>query len=146
MPLAPHPQRPRQLARQLARIQARYQRHAAELAHLGFMLKGSLVQRFLTCSTPSCRCHADPPQLHGPYWQWSRRVQGKTVSRMLPAEEVPRYREWMENAHQFETIVAEMHALSVQAAALLTEQQRASSQTSHLDTRPTQARKSAARR
>lgn len=138
MPLGPH--------RQLARLRDRYRQHAADLAQVGFMLKGSLVHRFLPCGTPSCRCHADPPQLHGPYWQWSRRVQGKTVSRMLPEEQVPRYQEWMENRKRFEQIVAEMHELSAQAAALLLEQERASSPTQRTTQQRAKPGKSAARR
>lgn len=133
-------------ARQLARVRERYQQLAAELAQVGFMLKGSLVQRFLPCGTPGCHCHGDPPQLHGPYWQWSRRVQGKTESRMLTADQLPRYQEWMENGKRVETIVTAMHDLSAQAAALLLEQQRASSTSPRNAPRRTKARKSAARR
>jgi len=28
----------------------------------------------------ACRCHADPPQLHGPYHQWTRKKNGKTAT------------------------------------------------------------------
>lgn len=142
MPLGPQ----RQLARQLARVRERYQQRATELAQVGFMLKGSLVQRFLPCGTPNCRCHADPPRLHGPYWQWSRRVEGKTVSRMLPEEQVPRYQKWIENGKRFEMIATEMHDLSAQAAALLLAQERASNPTAHPDKRRATSRKSAAQR
>lgn len=137
---------PRAPERRLARLRARYQKHAAQLARVGFMLKGSLVQRFLTCGTPSCRCHTDPSRVHGPYWQWSRAVGGKTVSRMLPEDQVPRYQEWIENRKRFEQIVAEMHELSAQAAALLLEQERASSPTQRTTQQRTKPGKSAARR
>lgn len=110
--------------RQLARLRERYQKRAAELAEVGFMLKGSLIERFLTCGTPNCHCHADPPQLHGPYWQWSTRVQGKTVSRMLSEDQARRYREWIENWKRFEKILATMHDLSSQADAILLAQER----------------------
>lgn len=138
MPLGPQ--------HQLARLRARYQQHAAALAQVGFILKGSLVQRFLPCGTPGCRCHTDPPQLHGPYWQWSRRVQGKTVSRILPEDQVPRYQEWIENGKRFEAIVTQMHDLSARAAALLVEQERAPSTTPSAARRRLKPRKSAARR
>lgn len=38
--------------------------------------------------TPGCRCKADPPQLHGPYWQWTRKVAGKTVTLPPPQSAV----------------------------------------------------------
>ena len=120
------PSTDRQLERQLARLRTRYQQHATALTRVGFALKGSLVQRFLSCGTPGCHCHAEPPQLHGPYWQWSRRVRGTTVSRMLRDPQVPRYQEWIENGKRLDGIVTAMHDLAAQADALLHEQERVS--------------------
>src|SRR5438876_11717341 len=95
--------------RELARLRARYAKHAAELTKVGFMLKGSVVQRFLPCGNPGCRCHGDPPQLHGPYWQWTSKVRGKTVSRMLSADHARRSREWIANWKRFEQIAEVTH-------------------------------------
>jgi len=132
--------------RQLRRLRERYRKHAAELAQVGFILKGSLVQRFLPCGTPSCRCHADPPRLHGPYWQWSSKVAGKTVSRMLSEDQARRYQQWMANGKRFAEIVNKLHNLSSQADAILLAQERTSAKT-HTTSRPrTKTRKSAARR
>ena len=39
---------------------------AAELAQIGFALPGTLTERPMRSGHPNCRCHADPPQLHGP--------------------------------------------------------------------------------
>jgi hypothetical protein len=115
--------------RQLARLQARYQKQAAELAHLGFMLKGSVLQRFLPCGNPGCRCHADPPRLHGPYWQWTSKVAGKTVTRMLNPQQARRYRTWIANGKRFKTIVQKLHHIADQADAILRVQERKSPDT-----------------
>ncbi|MDP3773500.1 MAG: hypothetical protein Q8Q85_04470 [Gemmatimonadales bacterium] len=137
---------PRAPERRLARLRARYEKHAAQLARVGFMLKGSLVQRFLTCGTPSCRCHTDPSRLHGPYWQWSRAVGGKTVSRMLREDQVRRYQEWIENWKRFDKIVAKVHDVSSQADAILLAQERESRDRNNTSRHHPQPRKSAARR
>jgi hypothetical protein len=137
---------PPSLDRHLARLRARYHQHVAALATVGVILRGSLVERFLPCGTPGCRCHADPPQLHGPYWQWSRRVQGKTVSRMLQEAQVRQYQEWIENGKHFDTIVREMHDLSAEIATLLLAHQRASGPSAPSATRRAKPRKSAAQR
>jgi DNA-binding transcriptional MerR regulator len=43
-------------------------RLAAELAAAaGPALPGALTVRAYACGKPACRCHADPPALHGPY-------------------------------------------------------------------------------
>ncbi len=46
---------------------------AADLAQTGFALPGTLTERMTRCGYPGCRCHADPPRLHGPYHQWTRK-------------------------------------------------------------------------
>src|SRR3974390_730771 len=28
-------------------------------------------RRYPRCAPPGCKCHADPPQPHGPYYQWT---------------------------------------------------------------------------
>ena len=54
--------------------QARAARIAVGLASTGFALPGTLTERMTRCGHPTtCRCHADPPRLHGPYHQWTRR-------------------------------------------------------------------------
>jgi hypothetical protein len=114
--------------RELARLRARLDEQAQELTRVGFRLKGSLLQRFNRCGTAGCSCKADPPQLHGPYWQWTSKVKGKTVTRVLKEEEVSRYREWMENARRFDEIVRNLQALSDEADRILRSSLRQSGQ------------------
>src|SRR4029077_3468880 len=56
---------------------------AARLADLSYALPGSLADRLTRCGYATCRCHADPPQLHGPYHQWTRKKDGKTATLIL---------------------------------------------------------------
>jgi hypothetical protein len=89
------------------------------LAQVDFIAKGSVTQRHLPCGKPTCHCHADPPQLHGPYWQWSSAVEGKTVTRSLTEDQARLYREWIANRKHLEAILEEMHAIASQATELL---------------------------
>ncbi|MBI4842438.1 MAG: hypothetical protein HY803_15495, partial [candidate division NC10 bacterium] len=79
--------RPRSIDARLERLEQWHRALAAELADLGLMLRGSIAQRLTRCGTPGCRCKADPPQLHGPYWLWTRTVAGKTVTVQLRPEQ-----------------------------------------------------------
>jgi hypothetical protein len=101
----------------LDRLHRRHRQLARELAAIGPVLKGSVVERFTPCGNPNCRCNADPPQLHGPYWQWSTAVNGKTVTRRVDPEDVPLYLEWIDNRKRVEAILAQMHELALEAAA-----------------------------
>ena len=53
----------------------------ARLTGTAFALPGTLADRMTRCGYPGCRCHADPPQRHGPYHQWTR----KKTARPPPA-------------------------------------------------------------
>ncbi len=98
------------------RQQARSARIAAELASLGLALPGTLIERHVRCGKPGCRCHAGPPALHGPYWQWTRKVAGKTITRLVPDEQVADYRQWIANDRRLRDLVAELEALTLAIA------------------------------
>lgn len=98
----------------LDRIRAGYETAKAKLAEIGFTCEGSLIERYTTCNHPNCRC-ADPQQRHGPYWQLSWKHAGKTVSRILPAEDAALYRQWIANRRRLQTALEEMRDLSRQA-------------------------------
>jgi Family of unknown function (DUF6788) len=117
-------------ARRLHAYQARIQQLASDLSGTGFVSSGSVVHRFVPCGKPGCRCQADPPQLHGPYWQWSRVLRGKTVTRRLTENQARLYQEWIANRRRLTSILAEMDKVSQQAATILL---REAAQTGHVD-------------
>src|SRR5258706_15818226 len=95
---------------------ARAARIAAELAGLGFALPGTLIERHVRCGKPRSRCRAAPPALHGPYWQWTRKVAGKTITRLVPDEQLDDYRQWLGNHRRLRVLVAELEALTLAVA------------------------------
>jgi len=70
-------------------------------------------ERYFSCTHAGCHCHADPPVLHGPYIQWSRKVAGKTTSRTLSPEQVADYQEWFDNKRRLRALVHELEELSL---------------------------------
>lgn len=99
--------------------QAEAARIAAELAAIarsGQVLPGSLTQRRTRCGRSNCGCHADPPRLHGPYWQWTRKVAARTICRWLSAEQHDDYQAWIDNDRRLRELLARLEALG--AAAL----------------------------
>jgi hypothetical protein len=66
---------------------------------------------------PRCACKADPPALHGPYIQWTRTVNGKTVTRLLTQAQYQAYAPWFANARRLRTLAAELEALSLHEMA-----------------------------
>jgi hypothetical protein len=93
----------RRIAADLARV----------LARTDFVLPGSLIQRTTRCGNPNCHCHADPPRQHGPYTQWTRKVAGKTVTRLLTADQLASYEPWLDSQRRLRSLVTELETLSL---------------------------------
>jgi hypothetical protein len=99
--------------------QARAAAIAAEIAALtaaGFALPGTLADRMTRCGRPNCGCHADPPRLHGPYHQWTRKKDGKTATRILTDDQLADYQPWFDNHRRLRELIAELEALSLDIA------------------------------
>jgi len=99
--------------------QARAARLAAQIAQTaqaGLILPGTLTERMTRCGYPRCRCHADPPALHGPYHQWTRKIGGKTVTRILSDDQLTDYQPWFDNQRRLRELIAELETLSQEIA------------------------------
>ena len=106
----------------LAGYERRYRELAAQLAEIGLISAGSITRRYTHCATPGCKCHGDPPQPHGPYYQWTAKVKGKTVTRRLNAEEAKLYQEWIDNDRNMRRVIAEMRQVASKASELLVKE------------------------
>ena len=99
--------------------QAQARQIASELAAIaatGMVLPGSITARRTRCGRDGCGCRADPPRLHGPYWQWTRKVAAKTVCRWLSHAQRDDYQVWIDNDRRLRDLLARLEALG--AAAL----------------------------
>lgn len=101
-----------QVPRETRRAQ---QRIASQLGDIGFALPGSITERMMRCGKRACRCKADPPQLHGPYIQWTRTVNGKTVTKLLTPQQLARYQPWLDNARLLRDLATQLETLSIEA-------------------------------
>ena len=106
-------------ASRLATYERRYRDLLGELSALGFVSAGSVALRYNRCGKPSCACHADPPRPHGPYWQWTAKVNGKTVNRRLNEREAQLYQEWIDNDRRLRRVVDDLHRVAAKATRLI---------------------------
>jgi len=97
-----------------AALERRRAKITAEIAALGLPLPGSLVERRTRCGNTGCRCHADPPQPHGPYLTWTRKVEGKTVTRTLDTAQADALRPLLDNSRRLRELTTELEALALQ--------------------------------
>ncbi len=85
----------------------------ALIARSGKVLPGSIGERRTRCGRPNCACHGEPPRLHGPYYQWTRKVAAKTVGRWLSPEEAERYRPFIENDRRMRELLGRLEAIGL---------------------------------
>jgi hypothetical protein len=93
--------------------QAARNKIAAQLAATGFALPGTLTIRAYACGKHNCRCHADPPRLHGPYAEWTRKIDGKTITRRLTEAELAAWQPLFDNAKKIRALLAELQDLTL---------------------------------
>ncbi len=93
---------------------ARLAAEIAEVAQRGLALPGSLLERHTRCGRSGCRCGAEPALPHGPYWSWTRKVQGKTRTRYLSTEQHADYEAWFDTAKRLRELLAELETLGLE--------------------------------
>ncbi|MGH3185810.1 MAG: DUF6788 family protein [Streptosporangiaceae bacterium] len=110
-------------------LRDRHRHLAAQIAGTGFTATGTVLRIFNVCGTPGCACHTDPGKRHGPYWQYTRKVNGKTITRRLTSAQAALYTEWISNGRVLRDLLAQMQQASDQARDLIlatsTEDQQA---------------------
>jgi len=72
-----------------AQLERQIEKVKRDLAALGDLRPGSLSTQYNVCGTPDCRCKADPPKKHGPYYQISFSRKGKSSSKFVKKEDLP---------------------------------------------------------
>lgn len=102
-------------AQRLTRYDDRYRQLAAQLAEIGPISAGTLTRRYTRCASPGCKCNADPPRPHGPYWQLTRKIDGKTVTRRLAPAQAKLYREWIANDRRLRRTIGQMRIIAAKA-------------------------------
>ena len=87
----------------------------------GEVLRGSLVERYVTCGNPSCKCARG--ERHGPMWYLTVTLgPGHTTGGIIPAEQVEQVRRWIEN---FQRLKGDLEGISEINRELLRREQNA---------------------
>jgi hypothetical protein len=92
-----------------------YQALQRALGRVGYFRRGTLLKRFMPCGKPGCACQASPPRLHGPYYQLTRKVEGKTLTVRLTREQADLLAVWIDAGREMDRIIAKMEQMSLRA-------------------------------
>jgi len=101
----------------LARYQEQYRELKEALAQLTYFCKGTVLSRTLKCGRATCPCANDPKSRHGPYFEWTYKVAGKTVHHRLSAEEAKVYVAGAAEYRKLKRLLRKMEDVSRRALA-----------------------------
>ena len=99
---------------ELAELGLRRRKIQDQLADLGDLRPGSLTPRFRKCGKPSCHCAAQGDRGHGPSWSLTWAVEGKTRTRIIPAEAVEETQAQIAEYRRARALTRELFEVSAQ--------------------------------
>ena len=105
-------------------LEKRIQIIKRQIAELGDLRPGALSKQYNICGTPNCRCKADPPVKHGPYYQISFTRHGKSSSQFVREEDLIEVQQQLENYRLLRDLVDEWITLSAQLSSLRLREKR----------------------
>lgn len=108
---SPRPRRPT-----FVQLEQRHRTLLREIGEIGPVLRGTIGTYRTQCGSPGCRCHTDLAARHGPYYIWTRKVSGKTVTRMLSGEQAKLLRPWTKNMRRLDRLVTALQETGLRAA------------------------------
>src|SRR3970282_2558732 len=83
----------------------RFQELKADLTQIEYFSKGTLLARMVRCGKPQCAYGKDSSKRHGPYYEWTYKVRGKTVTVRLAPEAAPFFRAAARQYRKLKTIL-----------------------------------------
>ncbi len=93
----------------MTREERRIEQLTGKIAGLDPMLPGSISEQWNVCGTPGCRCKdPDKPEKHGPYYQLSFTVGGKSSTMFIKKKDLPEARRRLKRYRQFKTLSTEL--------------------------------------
>lgn len=79
------------------------------LLNLGPVLPGSISEQWNVCGTPCCKCKGTSnPKKHGPYYQLSFSVGGRSSSMFIKKEDVAEARKRVKRYQEFKKLTIDL--------------------------------------
>jgi len=106
-------------------LRQRRQGLAHQLPPVTDILRGSLVERYVTCGNSTCKCAKG--ERHGPIWYLTVTLgRGRTTGGIIPNEQVEEVRGWIENYHNLKDHLEKISEINRELLRRQRQQQRRS--------------------
>jgi hypothetical protein len=99
-------------------LESRIEKLKQAIVHLGDLRPGKLSQQYNVCGKADCRCKADPPQKHGPYYQVSFTRSGKSSTQFVRKEDLAVVRQQLRNYQRLQELIDRWITLGMELSRL----------------------------
>ena len=110
------------MTRRQPSLEARIENLKQAIVRLGDLRPGKLSQQYNVCGKADCRCKADPPQKHGPYYQLSFTRNGKSSTQFVRKEDLAVVRQQLSNYQRLRELIDRWITLGMELSRLKLEQ------------------------
>jgi hypothetical protein len=85
-----------------------------KITSMDVILQGTLLRQYKRCGKRNCRCRKDEKYWHGPYWIWTRKEKGKTITKNVKnREQVEIVKKAFKNMKEIHQILEEWKSFSL---------------------------------
>lgn len=74
---------------------------------MDFVASGTMHERTKVCGRKNCKCASDPAERHGPYYEWSRRKDGKLLHKIVTPEQAKLLKRSIANHRHIQALLAQ---------------------------------------
>lgn len=92
-----------------------------EIAAMELVAQGTISERTKVCGRPNCRCAEDPSARHGPYYEWTRRENGRYRHTVISAEKAEKLAAAIANHKQVLVLLAHWSRETARALDITTQ-------------------------
>ena len=102
----------------LPSLEARIEKIKQQIMALGDLRPGNLTQQYNVCGKPDCRCKANPPRKHGPYYQLSFTWKGNSSSHFVRQQDLAVVKHQLRNYRRLRQLLDRWMVLAMELSRL----------------------------
>ena len=80
---------------------------------IDFICSGTIRSEYRQCGKPKCSCMKSEKDRHGPYYIWTRKADGKTITKTLTMKQAELCKKYIGNMRKLVEVVKQWKAVSV---------------------------------
>ena len=100
--------------KKMQELEKKYEKLKEQFLKISYICIGSINTVYTKCGNDYCICSKDETKKHGPYYLWTRKNKGKTISIRLSKNQVRVCKKFIDNNKKLKDLITKMIDVSVE--------------------------------